>query len=120
MKRSCLEKSFTNNDDNVSNKKHKIMSSSEEDGNDVHSVANDIISEANVLSFTDTEAAFGYVRNILLSKNDEKKVDRSVLPPTVFVHQLYDIINNKTVVNRQIVGTMSLSKFNLLHLLSWL
>lgn len=49
--------------------------------------------------FNDTEAALIFIKKTLL---DENRKDS--FPPIVFVHQLYDIVDNRTVVNRQLVN----------------
>lgn len=48
----------------------------------------------------DTEAAMLFIKNILSSKNNP---NLRVFPPVVFVHQISNIIESKTTVNRQIV-----------------
>jgi len=106
-----MKRSFTNvvaGHGNVESKNKKIFSSTDADETDDHSDVNDA-PESDLSFLTDTEAAIKYVRRILISINDQKKkrmIDFSTkFPPIVFVHQLYDIVKNKTVVNRQIVGT---------------
>ncbi|XP_050428253.1 serine/threonine-protein kinase 19-like isoform X2 [Adelges cooleyi] len=54
----------------------------------------------------DTEAAIRYIRSVLPTaiKNNYK------YPPIVFIHQLYDIINDKALVNRQLNELQNLGK----------
>lgn len=95
------------NEDIVS-KAPKILPFSDEDETDLRSSGDDVAPEVISSSLIDTEAALKCVRNILLSQKDErrgKKMDCSKFPPVVFIHQLYNIIESKTVVNREIVGT---------------
>lgn len=47
----------------------------------------------------DTEVAILFIKNKLLENRQN-----NLFPPVVFVHQLYDIIENKTILNRQIVS----------------
>lgn len=58
----------------------------------------DPIKSNNIPICNDTEAAILFLKNILLSKTKT-----NVFPPVVFVHQIFNVIENKTTVNRQIV-----------------
>lgn len=48
----------------------------------------------------DTEAAIRYIKKLLpvTVKNTFKH------PPIVFIHQLYDILHDKTLINKELVG----------------
>jgi len=48
----------------------------------------------------DTEAAIRYIKTLLpVTIKDTYKY-----PPIVIIHQLYDIIHNKTLINKELVG----------------
>lgn len=48
----------------------------------------------------DTEAAIRYIKSLLpVTIKDSFKY-----PPVVFIHQLYDIIHNRTLINRELVS----------------
>lgn len=51
-----------------------------------------------LISLNDTEAALTFIKKTLA---DTKRKDS--FPPVSFVHQLYDVVESKTVVNRQLV-----------------
>lgn len=60
---------------------------------------NEILPE---VSINDTEAALNFIKQTLA---DKKRKDS--FPAVIFVHQLYDVVNNKTIVNRQLVSKQS-------------
>lgn len=49
----------------------------------------------------DTAAAIQFIRNVLL-----KSKKTYPFPPVVFVHQIFNIIHDRTTVNRQIVSDL--------------
>jgi len=52
----------------------------------------------------DTEAAIRYIKTLLpVTLNNTFKY-----PPIVFIHQLNDIIHNKTLINKELVSKYSL------------
>ncbi|XP_065222808.1 inactive serine/threonine-protein kinase 19-like [Planococcus citri] len=59
----------------------------------------------------DTEAGIQYIRNIILKC---KKL--YPFPPVVFVHQIFNIIQNRTTVNRQIENLRNEKKIVLIHM----
>ncbi|XKL63411.1 hypothetical protein PGB90_005775 [Kerria lacca] len=59
----------------------------------------------------DTEVAILFIKNKLLENRQN-----NLFPPVVFVHQLYDIIENKTILNRQIEILRNEKKIVLIHL----
>jgi len=59
----------------------------------------------------DTEAAIRYIKTLLpLNKNNTFKY-----PPIIFVHQLYDIIHNKTLINKELVSKLWVYTFHVFH-----
>jgi len=48
----------------------------------------------------DTEAAIRYIKTLLPANLK----DTFKYPPIVFIHQLYDIVHNKTLINKELVG----------------
>lgn len=58
------------------------------------------------ISLKDTEVALTFIKRALA---DPKRKDS--FPPVSFVHQLYDVVNSKTVVNRQLVSKFILESW---------
>lgn len=55
----------------------------------------------------DTEAAIRYIKSLLpITVKDTYKY-----PPIVFITQIYDIIHNKTLINRELVSKNSIKYF---------
>lgn len=96
----------------VTKKQRKFSDDEDETGDDTD---NTIFLHSSPVVCTDTEAAILYVKNELVSK-----VKNSPFPPVVFVHQLFDVIRSKTVVNRQIVSNFLFKQhtWDTLYLLS--
>lgn len=82
--------------ESCSNKVQKIHFDDEEQCNETDHI---ISLELSPVICNDTEAAILYLKNQLTSQNNVNS-----FPPIILIHQLFDIIKNKTVVNRQIVS----------------
>jgi hypothetical protein len=55
----------------------------------------------------DTEAAIKYIKSLLpVNVKDTLKY-----PPIVFINQIYDIIHNKTLINRELVSNNNFNYF---------
>ncbi len=78
------------------------------DNDDENDALNDDITNVLSKADSDVEAAIRYIKKILVTGLKVK-----TFPPVIFVHQLYDIIHDKSVVNRQVVRTSSLFNHHL-------
>lgn len=83
------------------NRKRKLQDDDQVNSN--HENSHDEISNSEVwdsqIICNDTDAAILFIKNTLIPTQEVKYP----FPPVVFVHQLYDVIKNRTTVNRQIV-----------------
>jgi len=60
----------------------------------------------------DTEAAIRYIKTLLpVTVKDTFKY-----PPIVFIHQLYDIVHNKTLINKELVGKYNLNSLFIIEM----